>query len=108
MQFAVNVRKFAGSIDINRLNQEDLRQLIRSSGSVGANFREAIESVSKKDFLFRIKLCLKEARESRYWLQLIGKSNNINELELLANLIQETTELILIFSSIARKYNKGQ
>lgn len=52
-------------------NMEDGRQLIKASGSVGANYIEANESLGRKDFLCRIKICRKEAKESRYWLRLI-------------------------------------
>ncbi len=52
-------------------NFEDAKQLVRASGSVGANYIEANESLSKKDFIHRIKICRKEAKESRYWLKLL-------------------------------------
>jgi len=52
-------------------NDEDGRQLVRASGSVGANYIEAKEAVSRKDFAFRIKVCRKESKESRYWLRLV-------------------------------------
>ncbi len=105
--YAVNVRKFVRSIDSNRLNQDDFVQLIRSSGSVGANFIEAIESLSKKDFLYRLKICLKEAKESRYWLLIIENSNKISKHEELADLSQESKELIRIFASIIQKNMKN-
>ncbi|RZJ56361.1 MAG: four helix bundle protein [Flavobacterium sp.] len=50
---------------------EDGKQLVRSSGSVGANYIEANESLSKKDFCYRVKICRKEAKESIYWLTLL-------------------------------------
>jgi len=56
-------------------NIEDGKQLIKSSGSTGANYREANESLSKKDFLMRIKISRKEAKESAYWLRLIYETN---------------------------------
>ena len=77
---------------------DDLNQLIRSSGSVGANYIEANESLSKKDFLMRIKICRKEAKESRYWLSLIeGEETERSKL------IQEANELTNIFGAIVRK-----
>jgi len=81
---------------------EDGKQLVRSSGSVGANYIEANESLSKKDFYYRIKICRKEAKESNYWLSLLKVCNtqSINELNVL---IQEATELKKIFSSIMEK-----
>jgi len=82
-------------------NIEDARQLVRSSGSVGANYIEANESLSKKDFICRIKICRKEAKESRYWLRLVEVANDvISEREAL---VQETQELMNIFGAIMRK-----
>jgi four helix bundle protein len=82
-------------------NHEYARQLARSSGSVGANYIEANEAVSGKDFVFRIKICRKESKESRYWLNLLSCSPE-DEKEL-GDLIQEATELMKIFASILRK-----
>lgn len=81
---------------------EDGKQLVRSSGSVGANYIEANESLSKKDFYYRIKICRKEAKESNYWLSLLKVCNPEFESELNI-LIQEATELKKIFSSILEK-----
>ena len=52
-----------------------------SLGSVGANYREANESLSKKDFLMRIKISRKEAKESAYWLRLIHETNNLKNAD---------------------------
>jgi len=62
--FAQNVRVFAKRIAKTLANIEDIKQIIRASGSVGANYIEANESLSKKDFIMRIKICRKEAKES--------------------------------------------
>ena len=69
--FARDVRALVRQIPKTLANIEDAKQVVRSSGSVGANYIEANESLSKKDFLMRIKICRKEAKESRYWLRLI-------------------------------------
>jgi four helix bundle protein len=76
---------------------------VRASGSAGANYLEANESLSKKDFVMRIKIARKEAKESRYWLQLIdtGDDNALEKTR--AALIQEATELMSIFGAIVRK-----
>jgi four helix bundle protein len=84
-------------------NIEDGKQVVRSSGSVGANYIEANESLSKKDFIMRIKICRKEAKESRYWLRLIDISGNGEHEEERKALIQESSELMNIFGSILRK-----
>jgi four helix bundle protein len=69
--FANDVRAFAKRVPKTLANVEDTKQVVRASGSVGANYIEANESLSKKDFLMRIRICRKEAKESRYWLRLI-------------------------------------
>lgn len=81
---------------------EDGKQLIRSSVSVGANYIEANESLSKKDFYYRIKICRKESKESNYWLSLLAVCNTEFQSEINI-LIQEATELKRIFSSILDK-----
>jgi len=69
--FAKRVRAFVKKLTKTIANIEDGKQLVKASGSVGANYIEANESLSKKDFIMRIKICRKEAKESRYWLRLI-------------------------------------
>ena len=84
-------------------NFEDGKQLIRSSGSVGANYIEANESLGDKDFLLRIKISRKEAKECKYWLRLLDlQSKSDLEVERAA-LLQEADELARIFGSILRK-----
>ena len=102
-QFAKAVRLFVKTLPKTIANIEDGKQLIKASGSVGANYREANESLSKKDFVFRIKICRKEAKESAYWLRLIHETNNLNNAEDAISLMQEANELKKIFSSILEK-----
>lgn len=70
-EFARNTRKFIFQLRKTIINMEDCKQLLRSSGSVGANYREAREAISHKDFVFRLRVCRKEASESAYWIGLI-------------------------------------
>jgi len=102
-QFAKMVRIIVKTLPKTIANIEDGKQLIRSSGSVGANYREANESLGKKDFLMRLKISRKEAKESAYWLRLIHETNNLENIDDTMNLIQEATELKKIFSSILVK-----
>ena len=103
LKFAKNIRLFVRRLKKSMANIEDGKQLIRSSGFVGANYIEANESLSKKDFIMRIKICRKESKESRYWLSLIDISGD-KELESDCNrYMNESTELMKIFSSIMRK-----
>ena len=69
-EFAKNCRNFIKSIPKDLSNIEYGKQLVRSSGSQAANYIEANESLSKKDFFHRIKICRKETKESRLWLRL--------------------------------------
>lgn len=103
LKFARSIRNFVKKLPKTAANFEDIKQLVRSSGSIGANYIEANESLSKKDFLMRIKISRKEAKESMYWLNLIdtGISKEL-ESECLA-LIRECKELMLILGSIMRK-----
>lgn len=101
-QFAKNVRNFIRGLKKEFMNYNDCQQLLRSSGSVGANYIEANESLSKKDFILRIKICLKEAKESFYWLKLI-EINDKNFEKIKFKLIDESIELKKIFSTIIVK-----
>ena len=102
--FAKNIRIWVKSLPKTISNIEDVKQLVRASGSVGANYIEANESISKKDFVFRIKICRKESKESGYWLRLILETNeNIQEEKTGKLLLQESIELKKIFSSMIEK-----
>ena len=103
LDFAKRTRVLVNKLSRTISNIEDGKQLTRSSGSVGANYIEANEALSKKDFVMRIMIARKEAKESRYWFNLVDtKENGILEKER-QSLIQEATELMMILSSIMRK-----
>ena len=102
-KFAKEVRDFIKSLPFTTANQEDSKQLIRASGSVGANYIEANESLSKKDFVLRIKICRKEAKESAYWLRLILNTNAKENVLNGEGLLDEAVQLKKIFSSILQK-----
>jgi len=99
-RFAKDIRSFIKLVPKTLTNVDDCKQLGRSSGSVGANYIEANEAVSRKDFIYRIKICRKEIKESRFFLKLIdtGKGNNETKLQL----INEAIELEKIFGAIIR------
>ena len=103
LEFAKRVRGFVKKLPKTIANIEDSKQVVKASGSVGANYIEANEHLSKKDFIMRIKICRKESKESRYWLKLVD-TNDQNELEKeRAVLINESTELMKIFGAILQK-----
>ena len=101
--FARDVRAFVRGLILDMANKEDARQLIRSSGSVGANYIEANEKLGDKDFLFRLKIARKEAKESAYWLRLINTMDNQILEKKRQNLMQESQELRRILSAIISK-----
>ena len=101
--FAKEVRRFIKQLPRTVANLEDMKQVVRSSGSVGANYIEANESVSKKDFALRIKTCRKESKESAYWLRLLDCGNG-SALEIdRTRMAGEARELMNIFAAILRK-----
>lgn len=102
-QFAKDVRMFMKNLPRTISNFEDGIQLIKSSGSIGANYREANEALSKKDFIMRIKISRKEAKESTYWLRLIFETNEWNSDVEIKRLIKESSELTKILSAIYEK-----
>ena len=103
LQFARRVRDFIRALPKSIDYLEDAKQLLRSSGSVGANYIEANEAISKKDFIVRIKICRKESKETGYWLKVIELFGQVDLECEKAALIQESTELMKIFGAILRK-----
>jgi len=102
-EFARDVRAFVRQLPHTVANIEDVKQLVRASGSVGANYIEANESLGKKDFAMKAKICRKEAKESRYFLRLVFADGNSVLDKTRSALIQEATELTSIFGAIVRK-----
>ena len=102
-QFAKRVRAFAKILAKCPTHDEDGKQVIRASGFVGANYIEANEAVSKKEFVLRIKYCRRECKESRYWLRLLEANGDEPLEKTRGDLIQESTELMKIFGAILRK-----
>ena len=97
------MRRFARLLTRDPLLRPDIAQLLRSSGSVGANSIEANEALSKKDFVVRIKICRKEAKETGYWLRLLDTIGDQAVLELHGSLLRESRELTSIFGAVLRK-----
>ncbi len=102
-EFAQSVRAFVKQLPRTVSNTEDVRQLVRASGSVAANWIEADEALSKKDFLMRAKICRKESKESRLFLRLIDAGLSKDSVAARETLAAEARELTQIFSSIISK-----
>jgi four helix bundle protein len=104
-KFSLQVRDFCIRLKKDIINIEYIKQLIRSAGSIAANYLEANENLGEKDLKMRIKICRKESKESMLWL----KHVLVYEVETLETerkiLLQETTELEKIFGAILRKLN---
>ena len=97
--FGENVIVFARGIKQDEINKPLIRQIVRSSTSIGANYMEADGGVSKKDFRNKIGICKKEAKETKHWLRMISKANP-EKTEECRTLWKEAHELVLIFSKI--------
>ncbi len=101
LKFAQMVFEYVEKLSKSLANIEIAKQLIRSAGSVGANYIETNEALGKKDFAMKVKTCKRETKESRYWLKLTKP--NQQDLPTKEYLIQEVTELMKIFGSIIEK-----
>lgn len=102
-QFAKRVILFCKKLKRTIENIKLIDQVVRAAGSVGANYIEANEALSKKDFVMRIKISRKESKESRFWLRLIVETNDLKDDEEGKFLIQEAFEFVKIFNSILTK-----
>jgi len=98
--FARDVAMFCKTLPYNAITSEYVKQLVRSSASVGANYIEANESLSKKDFIMRIKICRKEAKETAYWLRLLSSSHQQEFTDRISKLLDEAIQLKKIFASM--------
>lgn len=100
--FANNCRIIVSKLDKTISNIEDGKQLVKASGSVGANYIEANEKLGDKDFLFRLRISRNEAKESQYWLRLLHELNHAHQSEI-TSLINEAEEIRKILSTIINK-----
>lgn len=101
-KFAEEVINFVRQLAITPFNRAIIDQLIRSATSIGANYCEADDSESKKDFKHKIGICKKESRETKHWLRMLAVVEPDKD-EKIKILWQETKELNLIFNAINNK-----
>ena len=102
-KFGESVIVLAKTIPVNLITTSLISQLVRSATAVGANFCEADDAGSRKEFMYRVSLCKREARETKHWLRMIVKAEPAFR-EAAAQLWQEAKELNLIFSAIHRRH----
>jgi four helix bundle protein len=96
-RFAEEIIDLVKEIKQDAINSRIITQLVGSSGSLGANYCEATEAESKKDFIHKIGLCKKETKETKHWLRLLARADP-EKKEKIRELWQEAQELLLIFS----------
>lgn len=102
LEFGKRVIRLCKSLIMNPINLPIISQLMRSGTSVGANYREANETSIKKDFLFRMRICRKEAKETIYWLKMVIEANS-EFGEKIKSLLDEANQLVKIFATIIIK-----
>ena len=102
LAFSKNIIHLIKKIPRNSSNRILTDQLLRSSTSIGANYREANDALGKKDFVHRLRIARKEAKETIYWLELILENNSTKKTDI-TPLIKETAELRNILSAIINK-----
>ena len=102
LEFAKKVVRLCFKLENNVVNHKLIDQLVRSSGSIGTNYREANDSLGKKDFILRLKISRKEAKETCHWLILLKEANSTHSEEI-DYLSQEVDELRNILSAIIQK-----
>jgi four helix bundle protein len=100
-QFSLRVIRLATALPRNRVGDVLGRQVLRSGTSIGANYREALRASSKRHFVSTIKVVVREADETAYWLELLGESNTVKPA-LLSDLVRECGELRAIFAKTAQ------
>lgn len=101
LKFAKNCIDICKKIQKDIINIEIIRQLIRSCCSVGANYREANDTITKKDFIHKTGISRREAKESKYWLKLLAHANSDYNKEI-EPLIGEALQLARIFASMSK------
>ncbi|MDD4762159.1 MAG: four helix bundle protein [Candidatus Pacebacteria bacterium] len=106
-KFGENIIIFCKNIPENYISKPVISQLIRSSTSIGANYSEADDAESKKDFIHKIGICKKESRETKHWLRMINTVFPDKRLDI-KNLWQEAKELNLIFNAIINSSKKNK
>lgn len=100
-RFAEKIIDFVKIITTTPVNRRIITQIVGSGGSIGANYCEANEAESKRDFIHKISICKKEIKETKHWLRLLLRSNPERKEEI--RLLQkESQELLLIFSKILK------
>ena len=100
-RFGEEIVDLVRSVKIDAVNKRVIEQLVGAGGSTGANYCEAVEAESKKDFIHKIGIVKKEVKETKHWLRILARTNPERKEEI-RRLWREAHELLLIFSKISR------
>ena len=100
--FAYNIRKFVESMPKTMITFDYLKQILRSSSSVSANYIEAQGGITKKDFIFRVYICRKEIKETIHWLRLLDVDLKPEIEEKRKEMLKEANELASIFTAVTK------
>lgn len=100
-KFSKSVIQYLKEIKVDYINESMIKQLVRAATSIGANYREANEASSKKDFRNKIAISKKEANETKYWLEIIIETSPASAIQA-KRLLKETSEILLILGAIFR------
>ncbi|MFM2312715.1 MAG: hypothetical protein RLZZ04_1991 [Cyanobacteriota bacterium] len=105
--FAIRIIKSCGWLDETPGIKRTLgKQLLRSGTSIGANCKEAVSAQSRRDFVHKYEIALKEAQETEYWLEILIESETIDEKKF-GKLLEESREIIKILSSSVKKLKEN-
>ena len=104
-KFGENIIKFCKILKRDEIGNQLIRQIVRSATSISANYMEANQASSRKDFRNKIRICQKESNETKHWLRMIATAapSSVNECRILW---KESHELTLIFAKISKKINE--
>jgi four helix bundle protein len=102
LKFAKDCIDLSKVLTKDNVNLELIGQFIRASSSVGANYREANDSITKRDFYHKIGICRREAKESKYWMELLAHANQKFSDKIMP-LIDEALQLARIFAAISKR-----
>ncbi len=100
-QFGLRIIKLFNHLRKNKVERDLCLQLLRSGTSIGANIEEALGGSSKKDFIHKLEIAYREARETNYWLRLF-KESNLLENKIADSFINDCTELLKLLTTILK------
>lgn len=104
-KYSIEILRFCKSIRLNEINKRLVDQLVRSGTSIGANYCEANNASSRRDFKNKIYICKKEAQETKYWIRMLVEVEPACK-EVARRLWAETHQLLLIFAKIIHSLEK--